>query len=212
MVIKDVLMMYAKLQNPTLEYNKKPDPDKPHVNKEFTVVCLLKPKAYSTLKSKYKAVKSVKDADRLTAEDFEEKYKFTAPEEYANSDGEYIVITFRKKAYYKDGNPNGKPNQVGCVAKTKDRDGNVVTDVSLGNGTSGHIQVKERTWDNEFGKGIALDLVGVCITKLIAYVKPENDEFDYEDDDENEFEDEGNSSDSSADTDVGGDVEPGWDE
>lgn len=188
-VIKNTVVMYAKVKTPSLEYQKEAVKDKPWMNKEYTVDVLVDEPTYKKLKKSYKIVKAVKEALVLDSDEFKEKFKFDAPDGFANEDGELFIVKFRKKAYYNDGNEGFAPQVVGVKNRKFDNKGEKVVGADIGNGTEAHIQFKERTWDNKFGKGLALDLQAVCVTNLIRYESAGGElEFDFEEDDELEFE------------------------
>lgn len=183
-VLKNVYMYYAKIKNPALEYQKEAVQGKPHMNRVCVVDVLVPENVYKALKKKYKGVKAVKDAREFDAKEFEEAFKVAPPYEADT----YYVVKFKKKTYYKDGNEAQKPKVVGQVGQTKDINGKEISvDVDLGNGTLGHVQFKERTWDNQFGKGMALDMTAVCIKELVEYVSQGSLEFEFDEDEDDEF-------------------------
>lgn len=202
-VLKNVVLLYPKLNTPVLEYQKELVEDKPWFNKEYVVDALISAAEYKKLKATYKTVKSVKDAVTIDAADFEEKFKMVPPEGYENGDGEYIIVKFRKKAYYMDGNEGFPPKIMGCTKSGRTRDGEVIdSETPVGMGTLCNLQYKERIWDNKFGKGLALDLAAVAILNLVRYESSGGDVEDemFEEDDEME---EGMEEDSPAPTKAG---------
>lgn len=179
--IKNVYFYYAKIKNPVLEYQKEAVKDLPHMNRECVVDTLVPETVYKALKRKYKTVKAVREAREFDAEEFEKAFKVKPPYEAET----YYVVKFKKKTYYKDENEAAKPKVVGQVGQVKDINGLAINeDVALGNGTLGHIQFKERTWDNQFGKGMALDLMALCVKELVEFVEQDTLEFEFDEDDE----------------------------
>lgn len=188
-VLFNAFIYYTKVKNPALEYQKQAVDSKPHMNRECVVDVLVEEADMKALKKKYKTVKAIKNAREFDAEDFEQTFKVAPPYEAET----YYVIKFSKKMYYKDGNEGTKPKIVGVVGQAKDKKGlKVSVDIEVGNGSQAHVQWKERTWDNQFGKGLALDLVALCVLDLVPYVGGGDDlEFDFDEDSDTDFGDEG---------------------
>ena len=227
MIIKKATFMYACVNTPKLGYKKKADPDNNLLNKEYAIDLLLLPAEYKKLKkSKYKKVKAIKGAREFTKKEFEKDFKFVPKEEYADEDGNYVVIKLRRSATYTDGKPSlvplvgGIKGGKGSTMGKKDSEGQkVLQTTALGNGTIGDVQCKERLWDNEHGKGLSLDLIAVCVRNLVPYEKEL--EFDFEEDDdvdEDDSEEEGfdheDDDDDDSDTDDSEEDEDdeGWDD
>lgn len=187
-VVKDSVVLYAKVNTPALEYQKEAVKDKPWMNKEYVVDVLMTEAWYKKLKKKYKTVKSVREAAVLDSKEFLERYKIEAPEGFENDDGELFIVKFKKKAYYKDGNEGYAPTIVGVKNKKFDKNGEKVVDgVDLGNGTVAHVQFNERTWDNQFGKGMALDLQAICVLDLVKYESAGGGELEFEFEEDDDF-------------------------
>ncbi len=183
-VLKNVILNYVVIKTPNLEYKKEADPNNPVMNKVYELQAVVPKALLKKFKTKFKQVKSVSNAKVFTSEEYEQVFKVAAPdpEVYANGDGEYTVIRFNKKAYYKDGSPTKQPTVVG-VKGTKTANGyEINTNVAIGNGSSGNIQFKERTWSNSFGEGVVLDLEALQVVELVPYVPAPEHEFEVEDD------------------------------
>ncbi len=185
--IANAIFNYVHIKTPTLEYKKVADPKKPHINKEYIVDVLMPYAAWKKFKKAFKNVGAVEKAKTYTAAEYKVSFKVDAPdaEVYADEDGDYTIIKFRQRAYYKDsGDVTKQPNVVGVkkiVNKagviTGYRDANGLEfDVmsTVGNGSSGMLQYNPRTWSFGGDKGLNLDLVAIQIKHMIPYVSQDH--------------------------------------
>lgn len=216
--INNVVLHYAKIKNPGLEFEAKADPNNAMMNKEYVVDCVIPAKAFKGIKKTFKAVASIKNARSLTPAEYEDIYKVAPPagDDYLNADGEINILKFKKKAYYKDGKHTTPVPVQGIVGKNKDRKGLLVgQDVEIGNGTVANLQFKERPWTFGGKNGLSLDLVRLQILELVQYqAAGDDDEFEYEEDPEgedNEFDSEDDSTGEAVEaTSTQGDSQDEW--
>lgn len=178
-IIFGAYLYYPKLIVPELEYQKEEVQGLPHVNKQFTTEVLVEEEDYKKIKAKYKTVKAVKGAKVLDREEFVELFKMEPPYEADR----YYLVKFSKKAYYSSNNDPAVPI---TVRRAKGWSG-IPYDESkmIASGTKANVQFKERTWDNKWGVGMALDLKGVGVLDLVEYVRVDQDDDDMDYDDEN---------------------------
>ena len=108
-----------------------------------------------------------------SAEEFEEKFKCAPPYEAE----EYYFIEFSTYAAYQDGSINEK----NIVDVINIKGGKPVLQ-SVGNGTLGHIQWKERTFKHKGKEGLTLDLLRIGVVDLVPYENTASCEFDLEED------------------------------
>lgn len=147
------ILAYVKLQQPDFKYGSTTE-------KEFAVNLIVdKPtaKAWNKEFPKQKA----KEVDRA---DFEKAYKLTPP----TDDDEFFVLSIRKPAQYKDGNPI--PDAMRPRAFIKGENGklqDITKDVLIANGSVGTVSYDVK--DNDFGHFSSLKAVRV--DKLIEYKK-----------------------------------------
>lgn len=147
------ILAYVKLQQPDFKYGSTTE-------KEFAVNLIVdKPtaKAWNKEFPKQKA----KEVDRA---DFEKAYKLTPP----TDDDEFFVLSIRKPAQYKDGNPI--PDAMRPRAFIKGDNGklqDITKDVLIANGSVGTVSYDVK--DNDFGHFSSLKAVRV--DKLIEYKK-----------------------------------------
>lgn len=177
-IIFGAYLYFPKITVPELEYQKEAVADLPHVNKQYTTEVLIEEEDYKKIKAKFKTVKAVKGAKVLDRDEFVELLKIEPPYEADR----YYLVKFSKKAYYSSDN---SPSEPVTVRRAKGWTGNPYDDTKMvASGTKANVQFKERTWDNKFGKGMALDLKGIGILDLVEYVKIDQDDADMEYDDE----------------------------
>lgn len=147
------ILAYVKLQQPDFKYGSTTE-------KEFAVNLIVdKPtaKAWNKEFPKQKA----KEVDRA---DFEKAYKIAPP----TDDDEFFVLSIRKPAQYKDGNPI--PDAMRPRAFIKGENGklqDITKDVLIANGSVGTVSYDVR--DNEFGHFSSLKAVRV--DTLVEYKK-----------------------------------------
>lgn len=147
------ILAYVKLQAPDFKYGSTTE-------KEFAVNLIVdKPtaKAWNKEFPKQKA----KEVDRA---DFEKSYKIAPP----TDDDEFYVLTIRKPAQYKDGNPI--PDAMRPRAFIKGDNGklqDITKDVLIANGSVGTVSYDVK--DNDFGHFSSLKAVRV--DQLIEYKK-----------------------------------------
>lgn len=147
------ILAYVKLQQPDFKYGSTTE-------KEFAVNLIVdKPtaKAWNKEFPKQKA----KEVDRA---DFEKAYKIAPP----TDDDEFFVLSIRKPAQYKDGNPI--PDAMRPRAFIKGENGklqDITKDVLIANGSVGTVSYDIK--DNDFGHFSSLKAVRV--DKLIEYKK-----------------------------------------
>ncbi len=227
--IKDAIFNYVHIKAPSLEYEKKVDPSNDFMNKEYVLDVLMPFADWKVLKKLYKNVKSIASSRDYSPEEYEKAFKIAPPtdKKYKNSDGEFTLVKFRQRAYYKNtGDPTVQPGVVGTVEVkrgnvvigTKDDEGNAVgADIEVGNGSRGNVQFRERPWSYGGKPGVTLDLVGIQVINLVEYTPPNELGFDMSeeeagDDDGNPFSD--GTEDSEADqagAPSGDDSDPEWD-
>jgi len=190
-VIKDVYFYYTCIKTPKNNFNHKDSTEKnlPLTAKEYKTDFCLTAADYKALKKEFGTVKGVKNARKMPAEEFVEKFKVNPPSDpaYLNGDDEYTIISVTAFAAYPDGEPAPQPQVLGTngrdPAVRKDRDGNEVGEhIEIGNGSEGCIQLKVRPW-TVFGGGISLDLKMVQIRHLVPY----EDEVGFDFDEEEEY-------------------------
>lgn len=232
--IKNAIFNYVHIKTPTLEYKKVADPKIPYMNKEYIVDVLMPFADWKKFKKVFKMVGAIEKAKSYTAAEYKAAFKVDAPDAdiYGDEDGDYTIVKFRQRAYYKDsGDKTKQPKVVGIVrivnkagVITGYKDGNGVEfgiDATVGNGSSGMLQFSQRTWSFGGDKGLNLDLVAVQIKNLIPYESSDHG-FDMEDEESGEeaadndgFEqqaDEQQSDDSGDTTDSKGSDEPDTDD
>lgn len=147
------VLAYVKLQQPDFKYGSSTE-------KEYSVnlvVTKAEAKAWNKEFPKQKA----KEVDRA---DFEKSYKIAPP----TDDDEFFVLTIRKPAQYKDGNPI--PDAMRPRAFIKGDNGklqDITKDVLIANGSVGTVSYDVR--DNEFGHFSSLKAVRV--DTLVEYKK-----------------------------------------
>jgi len=147
------ILAYVKLQQPDFKYGSTTE-------KEFAVNLIVdKPtaKAWNKEFPKQKA----KEVDRA---DFEKSYKIAPP----TDDDEFFVLSIRKPAQYKDGNPI--PDAMRPRAFIKGDNGklqDITKDVLIANGSVGTVSYDVK--DNDFGHFSSLKAVRV--DQLIEYKK-----------------------------------------
>ena len=147
------ILAYVKLQQPDFKYGSTTE-------KEFAVNLIVdKPtaKAWNKEFPKQKA----KEVDRA---DFEKSYKIAPP----TDDDEFFVLSIRKPAQYKDGNPI--PDAMRPRAFIKGENGklqDITKDVLIANGSVGTVSYDVK--DNDFGHFSSLKAVRV--DQLIEYKK-----------------------------------------
>jgi hypothetical protein len=147
------ILAYVKLQQPDFKYGSTTE-------KEFAVNLIVdKPtaKAWNKEFPKQKA----KEVDRA---DFEKSYKIAPP----TDDDVFFVLSIRKPAQYKDGNPI--PDAMRPRAFIKGENGklqDITKDVLIANGSVGTVSYDVK--DNDFGHFSSLKAVRV--DQLIEYKK-----------------------------------------
>jgi hypothetical protein len=147
------ILAYVKLQQPDFKYGSTTE-------KEFAVNLIVdKPtaKAWNKEFPKQKA----KEVDRA---DFSKSYKIAPP----TDDDEFFVLSIRKPAQYKDGNPI--PDAMRPRAFIKGENGklqDITKDVLIANGSVGTVSYDVK--DNDFGHFSSLKAVRV--DQLIEYKK-----------------------------------------
>jgi hypothetical protein len=147
------VLAYVKLQQPDFKYGSTTE-------KEFSVnlvVTKAEAKAWNKEFPKQKA----REVERS---DFEKAYKIAPP----TDDDEFFVLSIKKPAQYKDGNPI--PDAMRPRAFVKGDEGklqDITKDVLIANGSIGTVSYDVR--DNEFGHFSSLKAIRV--DKLIEYKK-----------------------------------------
>lgn len=146
------VLAYVKLQSPDFKYGSTTD-------KEFSVnlvVTKAEAKAWNKEFPKQKA----REVDRA---DFEKAYKIAPP----TDDDEFFVLSFKKPAQYRDGNPIPDAMRPRAFVKNEDNGKlqDITKDVLIANGSVGTVSYDVR--DNEFGHFSSLKAVRV--DKLIEY-------------------------------------------
>jgi hypothetical protein len=147
------VLAYVKLQQPDFKYGSTTE-------KEFSVnlvVTKAEAKAWNKEFPKQKA----REVERS---DFEKAYKIAPP----TDDDEFFVLSIKKPAQYKDGNPI--PDAMRPRAFVKGDEGklqDITKDVLIANGSLGTVSYDVR--DNEFGHFSSLKAIRV--DKLIEYKK-----------------------------------------
>ena len=147
------VLAYVKLQQPDFKYGSTTE-------KEFSVnlvVTKAEAKAWNKEFPKQKA----REVERS---DFEKAYKIAPP----TDDDEFFVLSIKKPAQYKDGNPI--PDAMRPRAFVKGGEGklqDITKDVLIANGSIGTVSYDVR--DNEFGHFSSLKAIRV--DKLIEYKK-----------------------------------------
>lgn len=155
------VLAYVKLQQPDFKYGSTTE-------KEFAVNLIVdKPtaKAWNKEFPKQKA----REVDRA---DFEKAYKIAPP----TDEDEFFVLSIRKPAQYKDGNPI--PDAMRPRAFIKGDNGklqDITKDVLIANGSVGTVSYDVK--DNDFGHFSSLKAVRV--DKLIEYKKKGGGSADY---------------------------------
>jgi hypothetical protein len=215
-VIKNVVLNYVKIKQPTLEFEKKEDASNPVLNKEFVVDALIQSATYKKLKKIFKTVAAIKTpSHNVTAAEYKEIYKVEVPEGagWCNDDGEYTIVKFRKKAYYKsNGDATDQPIVRG-IKGDRDASGQTVNpEVEVGNGSLANLQFNERNWEFGGKKGLSLDLGGIQVINLVEYTAKNVDEFEYDEDEFGGDDDFGGDADDDAGDDDAGDDDAGDDD
>ncbi len=195
LLIQNAIFHYVSIKNPKLEFEKKADPALDHMNKEYIVDVLMPYASWKKFKKHYKAVGAIEKAKSFTAAEYEAAFKVAPPtdEKYQDEAGDFTVIKFRQRAYYKDSKDATKQPQVvgtkkikngaGAVVSYKDSEGqDVGITIDVGNGSSGILQFRERSWTFGGKDGLSLDLVAIQIKSLIPYEA--KDELDFDMDEE----------------------------
>lgn len=155
------ILAYVKLQQPDFKYGSTTE-------KEFAVNLIVdKPtaKAWNKEFPKQKA----REVDRA---DFEKSYKIAPP----TDDDEFFVLSIRKPAQYKDGNPI--PDAMRPRAFIKGENGklqDITKDVLIANGSVGTVSYDVK--DNDFGHFSSLKAVRV--DTLVEYKKKGGASNDY---------------------------------
>lgn len=203
LLIQNAVFNYVSIKTPKLEYQKQADPKNEHMNKEYVVDVLMPFASWKKFKKHYKTVGAIEKAKTYTAEEYEAAFKVAPPsaDVYGDDDGDYTVIKFRQRAYYKDsGDATKQPrivgtkkitNGAGDVIGYKDAEGqDVGVQIEVGNGSEGMLQFRERTWSFGGKDGLSLDLVAIQVKKLVPYEAVDDLAFDMEEeesDDDNPF-------------------------
>lgn len=232
--IYKAIFNYVHIKTPALEYKKQVDPKCDYMNKEYIVDVLMPYADCKKFRKQYKMVGAIEKAKTYTAKEYEAAFKVSPPDAavYADEDGDYTIIKFRKRAYYKNTGDATKQPQVVGVTKLKNSAGNVVgykdrngenvgIDIAVGNGSMGILQFTERSWSFGTDKGLNLDLVALQVQDLVPYESADHgfdlDEEEVEDDDYEQgqgFVDEGEEEEEQeSDNSSGGEDEPddeGW--
>lgn len=179
--IHDAVFNYVCIKNYKLEYEAKPDPKGDHLNKEYIVDVLMPYALWKKFKKAYKTVGSIEKAKTYTAAEYEASFKVAPPtdEKYQDEDGDFTVVKFRQRAYYALTDDKTKQPQVvgtkeiksgGKVIGYKDSEGqDVGVEIEVGNGSTGTVQFRERTWTYGGKPGLSLDLVAIQVQKLVPY-------------------------------------------
>lgn len=153
------VLVYTCIQQPTLKYQDK-------VNKEYKVSIVVDEDEADNWSEKFpkQAAKAIKTAD------FKNEFKIDAP---FPSEKKQYVITLKKDAQYKDGNPlpdNLKPKvflTTGTDASGKAIMKDVTKDKLVGNGSVGVVSYE--TVSNDYGDFARLK--NVRVDSLIEYAK-----------------------------------------
>lgn len=147
------ILAYVKLQQPDFKYGSTTE-------KEFAVNLIVDKPTAKTWNKEFPKQKA-KEVDRA---DFEKAYKLAPP----TDDDEFFVLSIRKPAQYKDGNPI--PDAMRPRAFIKGENGklqDITKDVLIANGSVGTVSYDVK--DNDFGHFSSLKAVRV--DKLIEYKK-----------------------------------------
>ena len=147
------VLAYVKLQQPDFKYGSTTE-------KEFSVNLVVDKAAAKAWNKEFPKQKA-KEVDRA---DFEKAYKIAPP----SDDDEFYVLSIKKPAQYKDGNP--LPDAMRPRAFLKGDNGklqDITKDILVANGSVGTVSYDVR--DNEFGHFSSLKAVRV--DKLIEYKK-----------------------------------------
>jgi hypothetical protein len=195
LLIQNAVFNYVSIKTPKLEYEAKADPKGDHLNKEYVVDVLMPYASWKKFKKHYKKVGAIEKAKTYNAAEYEAAFKVAPPsaDVYADEDGDFTVIKFRQRAYYKDsGDKTKQPRIVGVknvkngageVISSKDSEGQEVgLKIEVGNGSEGILQFKERTWTFGGKPGLSLDLVAIQVKKLVPYEGGDELDFDMEED------------------------------
>lgn len=189
LLIQDAIFNYVHIKTPVLEFEAKADPKVEHMNKEYVVDVLMPFKAWKVFKKHYKNVGAIKSARTYTAEEYEAAFKVSPPDAkvYADTEGDFTIVKFRQRAYYKDSGDAAKQPRILGTTKVKNGAGEVIgykdsegqdvgTDIAVGNGSLGVLQFRERTWTFGGKDGLSLDLVKIQVKNLVAYEAADSDD------------------------------------
>lgn len=147
------VLAYVKLQQPDFKYGSTTE-------KEFSVNLVVDKAAAKAWNKEFPKQKA-KEVDRA---DFEKAYKIAPP----SDEDEFYVLSIKKPAQYKDGNP--LPDAMRPRAFLKGDNGklqDITKDILVANGSVGTVSYDVR--DNEFGHFSSLKAIRV--DKLIEYKK-----------------------------------------
>lgn len=164
--IRDVTFYYARLDQPSLQYEKKADPTEPLKNKEWKVEIMVSNDDFKKLKKAYAKAPNIKNAVDYEESEFE-KYA-GADVEWPFEEDSAVRLKFTQGSWNNAlGRANTQPKVIGIVNKTHDKNEvEVNNSVSIGNGSKGHLQF--RVYEAE--KGPVLYLNAICVTELVEYV------------------------------------------
>lgn len=182
LIINNAVLNYVHIKTPALEYKKQVDPKCDYMNKEYIVDVLMPYSAFKKFRKQYKSVGAIEKAKTYTAKEYEAAFKVSPPDAtiYGDEDGDFTIVKFRKRAYYKNTGDATKQPQVVGVTKLKNGAGKVVgykdkqgeevgIKIAVGNGSVGLLQFAERNWSFGGDKGLNLDLVAIQIQELVPY-------------------------------------------
>jgi hypothetical protein len=193
LLIQNAIFNYVHIKTPVLEYQAKPDPEKAYMFKEYIVDTLMPYASWKKFKKHYKKVGAIEKAKTFTAAEYEAAFKVAPPtdEMYQDDDGEFTLIKFRQRAYYKNSEePTKQPRVLGtkkilngngdAIGFKDNLDNEVSTDISVGNGSLGVLQFRERNWEFGGKPGLSLDLVKIQIKELIPFAGSDDNDDDFD--------------------------------
>lgn len=191
LLIQNAVFNYVCIKNPKLEFEKQADLASAHMNREYIVDVLMPYASWKKFKKHYKAVGAIEKAKSHTPEEYKAAFKVDGPdaEVYGDEDGDYTVIKFRQRAYYKDSGDAAKQPSIVGTKKIKNGNGDAVgfkdslgqdvgVEIEVGNGSVGTLQFRERSWKFGGKDGLSLDLVAIQVKELVAFESKDELAFD----------------------------------